>query len=214
MEIRPGVHSFDLPWSYAGYSEPLSVHVLETEEAVVLFGSGAESTTADLLDVVDGFDLDAVIVEHGDVDHFGGVQTVRESIDDGVDVAVPAGDVHLLEEAGIEPDIALEPGERYWGIETIPAPGHTPDNMSYLYEEVLVAGDTVAGSDSPFAMQGGWPGKLAPLMDDLHDDVEEALESIAVLGEFEFDVVLTTHGQHVQSDGSAEIQDLIAALED
>ncbi|MFB6134769.1 MAG: MBL fold metallo-hydrolase [Halanaeroarchaeum sp.] len=213
MEIRPGIHTFDLPWSFGGHAEPLSVQVLETDEATVLFGSGAESTTDELLEAIDDFDLDAVIVEHGDVDHFGGVPALRDSVGDNVEVAVPAGDVPLLQEAGIEADVALEPEETYWGIETISAPGHTPDNMSYRYESVLVAGDTVAGSDSPFADPDEWPGKLAPLMDDLHHDVEQARSSISILDEYEFEVVLTTHGQNVESNGRTEVRRLIEALE-
>jgi glyoxylase-like metal-dependent hydrolase (beta-lactamase superfamily II) len=211
MDVTDTVHSYDIPWSYGGYDEPLTVQVLETEEATVLFGSGTAETAPDLLDAIEDHDIDVVIVEHGDIDHYGGVPALRDAFD--VEVAVPAGDADFLAEADIEADQLLEAGETYWGIETISVPGHTPDNMAYRYGEVLVAGDTVCGSDSPFCAEGDWPGKLAPLTAELNNDDSLTLRSIPTLLDYEFDVVLLTHGQNVLEDGYAEVETLVEALE-
>lgn len=211
MEVTDEVHTYDLPWSYGGYDEPISVHVVETGDAMVLFGAGTESTADDLLNQVGEHDVDVVIVEHGDIDHYGGVPRLREAWD--VEVAVPAGDAQFLETADIEADHHLEAGETYWGIETVPAPGHTPDNMSYLYDDVLIAGDTVCGSDSPFSMEGDWPGALAPLAEELNNDNSMTLRSISNLLEVDFDIVLTSHGQNVLSGAADEVQTLVDALD-
>jgi len=211
MDVTDTVHSYDIPWSYGGYDEPLTVQVLETEAATVLFGSGTAETAADLLDAIEDHDIDVVIVEHGDIDHYGGVPALRDAFD--LEVAVPAGDADFLAEADIEADQLLEAGETYWGIETISVPGHTPDNMAYRYGEVLVAGDTVCGSDSPFCAEGDWPGKLAPLTAELNNDDSLTLRSIPTLLDYEFDVVLLTHGQNVLEDGYAEVEALVEALE-
>lgn len=210
MEISPTVHTYDLPWSYGGFNEPLSVHVLETEEATVLFGSGTEDTADDLIEAVGPHDVDVVIVEHGDMDHYGGVPRIREEWD--VEVAVPAGDAQFLEEAGIEADRGLDAGETYWGVQTISAPGHTPDNMAYLVDDVLVAGDTVCGSDSPFAAEGEWPGDLAPLFADLNNDDSLTRRSVGNILEVEFEVVLTSHGQNVTENGYSEVETLVESL--
>ena len=211
MDVTDTVHTYDIPWSYGGYDEPLTVQVLETGEATVLFGSGTAETAADLLDAIEDHDIDVVIVEHGDIDHYGGVPALRDAFD--LEVAVPAGDADFLAEADIEADQLLEAGETYWGIETISVPGHTPDNMAYLFDEVLVAGDTVCGSDSPFCAEGDWPGKLAPLTAELNNDDSLTLRSIPTLLDYEFDVVLLTHGQNVLEDGYAEVEALVEALE-
>jgi len=155
MEIRPGVYSYELEWAY---DEPLGVHVLDTERATVLFGAGSEDTADQLTEIATAHDIDVAIVEHGDTDHYGGVPALRAATDD-LDVAAPAGDVAALEAAGLEVDDPLTTDNIYWGITPIAAPGHTPDNMAYLYEEILVAGDTVVSADSPFAAAGTGAGR-------------------------------------------------------
>lgn len=210
MDVRDGVYTYDIPWSYGGFDEPLSVHVIETDEATVLFGAGMDDTADDLVEAVSAHDIDVVIVEHGDVDHYGGVPALREAFD--VEVAVPAGDAQFLETADIEADHHLDGGATYWGIETVPAPGHTPDNMAYLVDEVLVAGDTVCGSDSPFAAAGEWSGKLAPLTPDFNNDDSQTLRSISNLLDVEYEVVLTSHGQNALEDGYEEVERLVDDL--
>ena len=211
MEVRDGVYTYDLPWSFGGYSEPLSVHVIEADGTTVLFGSGTAETVDDLVENVGQHDVDVVFVEHGDVDHYGGVPRLREEWD--IEVAAPAGDVALIEAESVEVDRQLEGGRSYWGIETISAPGHTPDNMSYRFEEVLVAGDTVCGSDSPFAADDAWQGAFAPLQPDLNDDDQQTLASISNLMDHEFEVVLTTHGQNALENGHGEIETLVDEID-
>ncbi|MFB6069539.1 MAG: MBL fold metallo-hydrolase [Halanaeroarchaeum sp.] len=212
MELRPTVYTYDLPWSWGDVVEPLSVHVVETDEATVLFGTGDESTADDLVPIAKEHDVDVAIAEHGDVDHFGGIPFLQEALD--VTVAIPGGDVRFLEENDVTHDVALEAGETDWGVETIGVPGHTPDNMAYLVEDVLVAGDTVAGSDSAFAEAGDWPGALAPLADELNFDTEQMLESIPVLLEYDVSTLLTSHGRNVLEDAGAEVERLADALAD
>lgn len=211
MDVTDQVYTYDLPWSYGGYDEPLSVHVVETDAATVLFGTGTADTAEDLLETIAGHDVDIALVEHGDIDHYGGVPSLREELD--IEVAVPAGDADFLETAGIEADHLLDAGEEYWGIETISAPGHTPDNMAYLHEDVLVAGDTVCGSDSPFRAEGDWPGQLAPLAPELNNDDSLTLRSISNLLEADFEIVLTSHGQNALSEGYPEVAKLVEALD-
>ena len=208
MNLRDGVHSYDLDWDF---DEPLGVHVLETGEATVLFGAGSEGAGDRVADIAAEHDVDAVVVEHGDGDHYGGVPALRAASDD-LEVAVPAGDAAFLEDAGIAVDRPLEAGETVWGIETVPTPGHTPDNMAYRHEDVLVAGDTVVGADSLFAAAGDWSGALAPCTPDYNDDDQQTRESIPALGWYDVDVVLLSHGENVTAGGSGEIERLVADL--
>lgn len=206
MQVTDGVHTYDLDWEY---DEPLSVHVLDIE-GTVLFGGGAEETGDRLVDIAAEHGVDAVVVEHGDADHFGGIPSLRAGPDP--EVAVPAGDVDLLREAGIEPDRSLSAGEVYRGIEPIAAPGHTPDNMAYLVGDTLVAGDTVAGADSAFAAVGDWSGPLAAMTPDFNDDDGLARESISNLLEADFERVLVTHGSNVTADGRTAVETLVGDL--
>jgi len=207
MEIRDGVFAYGLEWQY---DEPLWVHVIERTMGTVLFGGGDESTADELVDVARDHDVDAVVVEHGDGDHFGGIPALRDALD--VEVAVPAGDADALAEAGVEADQELVAEDTYYGVECISAPGHTPDNMAYLLEEVLVAGDTVAGADSAFAGEGDWSGPLAPMTADFNADDAQARESIRTLLDHEFEVVLVSHGPSVTEDGSEAVETLVDDL--
>lgn len=210
MEIRSAVRTYDLPWGWGDVEEPLSVHVLDTDEATVLFGTGDESTAEDLVPIAEIDDVDVVVAEHGDIDHFGGIPALREAID--AEFAIPAGDAQFLDEAGVEYDVTLEAGETDWGVETIGVPGHTPDNLAYLVGDVLVAGDTVCGSDSAFAMDGDWPGALAPLAEQFNHDTDEMLASIPALADYDVEVVLTSHGANVLEHADREIRHFVDAL--
>lgn len=209
MTIPDRVTSHDLAWSY---DEPLSVHVVETDEGTVLFGGGSEETADALVEIATDRTVDAVVVEHGDADHYGGVPALRAAVPD-LEVAVPAGDASFLEDAGIEVDHPLEPGVSYRGVEPIAAPGHTPDNMAYLYEDVLVAGDTVVGADSEFAAPGDWRGAFAVITPEFNAADERTRRSVAGLLEYDFDTVLVTHGDGVESGGRAEIETLVDDLD-
>ncbi|MDS0477043.1 MBL fold metallo-hydrolase [Natrinema sp. 1APR25-10V2] len=205
MEIRPEVYSYELDWTY---DEPLGVHVLDTDQATILFGAGSEATTDQLADIATDHEINIVIVEHGDADHYGGVPALRAAID-GLVVAAPADDVAALEAAGLEVDTPLASNDTYWGIRPIAAPGHTPGNMSYLYEEILVAGDTVVAADSPFAAAGDWSGPFAVIDADYNADDEQARDSVAVLAEYEFETVLLSHGANVTENGHDPVETLI-----
>lgn len=210
MEVNERFETFDIDWSFEGIEEPLSVHVVEADGATVLFGGGDDSIADELVELAREHEVDVVVVEHADPDHYTGVPALREALD--VEVAVPAGDADTLREAGVEVDHLLEPGETYWGIRTVSAPGHTPDNMAYLYGEVCVAGDTVCGSDSVFAADDDWSGPLGVLMPGLSHDDAQARASVATLLEFGYEVVLLTHGSSVLEDGLEAVETVVEDL--
>lgn len=208
--MNPGenTHSHGLTW---GYDEPLQVHVVETGEASVLFGAGTTETAEEVTRIASIHGVDAVVVEHGDPDHYGGVPALRSSLD--IEVAVSAGDASFLRDAGIEADSHLEPDTTYLGFRTIGVPGHTPDNMAYIYRDTLIAGDTVVGSDSVFAAPDDWSGALAVCTSEYnHDDIQTRM-NVSRLLEHRFDSVLVSHGENVTEDGYREIQELVSDLE-
>lgn len=209
MEIRSEVHTYDIDF---GHDEPLGVHVIETDDAVVQFGTGTENISEDIVEIATENEVEIAVVEHGDTDHYGGVPALRESAAH-ITVACPEGDVELLEEDGIDVDQPLEAGTTYWGIRTVPAPGHTPDNMAYLYEDILIAGDTVVNANSPFAAARDWEGQFGICKPDYNYDHDETVESVSRLLDFEFDPVLVTHGENVLEGGYEEIQKLAADLQ-
>jgi len=227
MEIKPGVYSYDLEWHL---DDPLTVQVLETEEATLMFGGGKEVTAEQQIDIANDHNgLDFVVVEHGDGDHFEAIPEMQAELD--FEVAVPMGDVDMLEgrkawdrsgagksaviadnDTGIRADKLLQGGETYWeGVETIIAPGHTCDNMAFLYEDVLLAGDTLVGQYDR-AGDIEWSGDLANLPPEQHLDAQAARASIRNLQNYDFEYILTTHGPNVLEDPSHHLELLVEDL--
>lgn len=207
MEIRRGVYAYEVDWEY---DEPLGIHVIDTEAATVLFGTGSEPAAEAVVDIARDNDVDIAIVEHGHADHYGGVPALREAVD--VEVAIPAGDADRMREEGMTPDHVLKPEGTYWGVETIPAPGHTPDNMAYRYDDVLVAGDTIVGSDSLFAAAGDWTGGFAVIEPSFNTDDDQMRASVPELLAYPSEIVLVSHGSNVTASGTAAIETLVADL--
>lgn len=214
MNIRDGVDTYalDFPYNWEGVENALCVHVIETTDHTVLFGSGHETTTDQILEVAVPDAVDTVFVEHGDADHYGGVPALRSELD--IDVAVPSGDADWIRDAGITPDHELVGGEVFRGVEAIDAPGHTPGNMAFLFDDILIAGDTLVHSTFPAVSDDGWTGRLAISSPSRNTGGDElAQQSVKDLLDYDFDVVLLTHGANVLEGGKEAVRTLVKDLE-
>ncbi|MEF8881124.1 MAG: MBL fold metallo-hydrolase [Halapricum sp.] len=207
MEVRPDVTTHAIDWSYGDYEEPLSIHVATPEDVTVMIGGGDDAIESEVVSVAREHGVEAVVVEHAHVDHYGAVPALRDSMD--VTVAVPKDDSAALRRVGIEPDVELVEGEPRWGIEPIATPGHTPGNMAYRAGDVLFAGDTVVGSDSVFAAEEEWTGSLAVIEPRFNHDDDRTRRSVERLRDLEIETVLVSHGSHVRDDATAAIEALL-----
>lgn len=209
MRVREDVQTFGVPWPE--YDEILSVTVVETPSATVLFGGGIEETADRLVEIATSCDVDVVVIEHGDFDHYDAIPDLRSSLD--LEVAVPRLDAPDVRNAGIRPDIFLSDGRTYWDtIQAIRVPGHTAGNMAFLHRDVLIAGDTVCGSDSVFAANDDWPGKLGIIVPQYNLDDELARRNVCGLLCYPFRSVLVAHGSDVLDDGMSAVESLAAFL--
>jgi glyoxylase-like metal-dependent hydrolase (beta-lactamase superfamily II) len=209
MQITPAVSTHELDWSYGDYVEPLSLHVVEADDATVLVGGGDESIEDGVLVLAREHDIDVVLIEHAHVDHYGAVPALRDALD--VTVAAPADDTQTLRSIGIDPDVRLRDGEPRWGIEPIATPGPTPGNMAYRYGDCLMAGDTVVGSNSEFTAAQPWTGPLAIIEARFSDDDAQARQSISRLPT-DVESILVSHGAHVLDAAATAIGTLRADL--
>lgn len=185
--------------------------LVETDAATLLFGCGDEEHDRSLGEIVDEHGVDVGVIEHGDPDHYGAATALREN--HGVEIAAPAGDRERVEAAGVEVDHPLEAGTTQWGVETIAAPGHTPGNLAYRWGDVLVAGDTVVGSGSEFAVEASDTGRLSLMVPGYNDDDAQYRESVARLLDYDVETILVTHGPNVESGGNEALRELVDALD-
>lgn len=210
MRVRPDLSTHAIEWSYGEYVEPLSVHVVDADDATVLVGGGDESIADAVVRLARDHGVDVVLAEHAHIDHYGAIPALRDALD--VTVAIPAGDARALRSAGIDSDVTLEDGVVRWGIEPIATPGHTPGNMAYRYGDCLLAGDTVVGSDSAFAADETWHGPLATIEAVFNDDDAQARRSVSRLAEYDVETVLVSHGSHVLDGASEAIETVCSDL--
>jgi len=208
MEITSRVRTRAIDWSYGNYEEPLSVHVAWPAETTVLVGGGDESIDSAVVAFAREHDVEAVIIEHAHVDHYGAVPALVDEL--GVTVAAPARDRAAL--PGIDVDVPLHDGDTHWGIESIATPGHTPGNMAYMSGDVLFAGDTVVGSDSQFAADDDWSGPLAVIESRFSHNDTQARESVRRLQELNVETILVSHGSHVRHSATDAIETLLSDL--
>lgn len=191
-----------------GLTEPIGVHLVEADRTV-LFGTGY-AATADRLRRDLSAAPDAVVIEHGDPDHYGAVPSLRAAYDD-LTVVAPEADRAQFDGTDVDVDVFLTDGDTVGGFEAIHVPGHTPGNMSFVHPELalLVVGDTFVAADSEIAAGGEWSGAFAPLAREYNSDFDLLCESLPALADRPFDTALLTHGPDRVGDAASHVRTLL-----
>lgn len=171
-----------------------------TDGTPTLVDTGLPDTTDALFDGIEavGVEPERVVVTHGDGDHVGGVDAVRDRYD--VEVWVP-------EQTGT--DAVTNPDERYGDDDrvgrftAVHLPGHASDNHGLVDEDagVAVLGDALSGADQRGLPAGEFHLPPAGFSEDLH----QAEDSLERLLEYQFDVGLVFHGSSVTENASQKI---------
>ena len=173
-------------------------YVVPLDEGVVVVDTGAEQDPAALKAVIADRPVLAVLITHSHDDHIGGAKALNALTFIGKDdIPTWKGErQHQGLVQRIAPDSAPVPmPDRVEGITdgftfrtgteqfvAVHLPGHTPGSTAWLYRNVLFGGDAVFGGDSITP---------APFM--FSDDDEQARESLNLLKNVEFDVLLDGH---------------------
>lgn len=201
------------PHLTASPDEPICCHYVAGEECV-LFGTGYAFSAAHLLDALDDLGgVDTVVVEHADTDHYGALPQVVERYEPAV--IVPEDDRGFLPRTyDLAADRLLAGGDEVAGFQAVTVRGHTYGNLAFVDEEhgLLVAGDTVVGSDSDIAAPGRWSGPLAPPAARFNRDDERARENLVALADRAVKDILLTHGDDVFGGGTNAVDRLLGDL--
>jgi hydroxyacylglutathione hydrolase len=197
-EILPGVYDITV---MEGEGRRFRTYLFE-DPVPTLVDTGLEATTDALFDGLDDldFDLECVVVTHGDGDHVGGLPAVVDRYDPDVYVPEQTADDVL---GGVAPDVRYGDGDTIGDFEAVHVPGHEPDNHALVDESrrVVVAGDAVSGSD-----QRGLPTGYLLLPPAVYsEDLNEAEANLERLLDYEFDAVLVFHGSSVLEGGKEKL---------
>ena len=210
MELTDHVYSLPITIDFGDAERTFTPTAVETEEGLILFDTTFEGHLDALEDALGehGFDLDDVrfvVLTHHDGDHAGALAKLQEHT--GAPTFAHWAEAPYLD--GRKQPIKSD-GERYpaarvdvelldgVGFSTLAGPlelietfGHTPGHSSFHLPEadLLIAGDALTAAD----------GELHGPAEQHTPEMAQAMESVAVLGELDFDRTVCFHGGAVDA---------------
>jgi len=209
VEVLEGVHAIDL--SEAGRLS-LEVWILNCDEGTVLIDAGMAPTAIDKIEAElktigkTWSDVKACLITHKHGDHVRNLAKVKEL--SGAEVMSHEGDAADIEKATGVKVKGLKDREKLpycGGIEVVSVPGHSLGNCCYYLskKKVMIAGDTVFGDDA---------GNISAPPERYCLDVKQAERGIKRLLDYDFDVLLITHGKDTMKDAKSKVKELVEKI--
>lgn len=182
-----------------------------------------------IMDFIKGKSLaiDTIICTHYHADHTGCLKKIKDALK--VPVAMHPMDIPFVEGKEEPPpstmlppklakhfktepcqvDINLADNQMFTpDLQVIHLEGHTKGNLCLLFkEEVLLAGDSVMGKNALNPAMGS--KELNPPMATASMDQEKAVRNLEKLLNYEFEIILPSHGEPVKENAKEKLKKLI-----
>jgi glyoxylase-like metal-dependent hydrolase (beta-lactamase superfamily II) len=144
------------------------------------------------------------VLTHSHRDHVGGLSALKEI--GNFQVAAHEADADDITKAtGVEVDMQLRDGDVLpCGVRVIYLPGHTLGSIALLAGDTLIAGDVLRGSNEG----------LKPPPSFYSKDNDAAIASIHHIATLDFDRILVSHGEDVESGAKEALNKLIESLDE
>jgi hydroxyacylglutathione hydrolase len=148
-------------------------------------------------------DIDIILITHSHGDHIANLPIIKRKT--GAEVMAGSGDSNRIKErTGVEVGRRLLHGDvvdACGGIEAIGVPGHSEGNLSFYLRrnKAVIAGDTIFGD---------LEGNLHIPPEKYSQDAEMAARGVRRLLEYDFDVLLISHGKNLMSDAKRKVSEL------
>ena len=142
-----------------------------------------------------------LIVTHKHPDHMGSLGAIVPLVPEAT-IYAGAADIPAME--AVATPSAVGDGDRVFDLEIIETPGHTAGHISVLdsIAGILVTGDALNGVGG--SVEGPDPG--------FSEDMTLAVESVAKLAGFTYEIALFGHGQPVLEGASEAVNQLASSL--
>jgi len=209
VEVLEGVHVIDL--SEAGRM-PLEIWLLSCNEGVLLVDTGMQESAigkieSELKSMEKKWsDIKACMITHKHGDHVRNLAKVKEL--SGAEVMSHEGDAVDIEKATGVKVKGLKDTEKLpycGGMQVVHVPGHSEGNCCYYLsaKKLMIAGDTVFEDDKE---------NISAPPERYCLNVEQAKHEIKRLLNYDFDVLLLTHGKGVFKDAKARVRELVEKM--
>jgi glyoxylase-like metal-dependent hydrolase (beta-lactamase superfamily II) len=212
--------------------------VLESDGSLTLIDTGMSPDGKRILDYIrttlskQPSDLKTIVITHAHFDHVRGALAIKKAAT-GARVAIHEADSDYLSgkknlpppggilgfffrifggfarPLSIEADTKLKENDQVGeGLTVIHTPGHTPGSISLYNPEMklIFVGDAIINRG------GRLSGSPSSIMLRNTADRREAEASIEKLANFDFEILLSGHGEPIKSDGSKKVKDLSKSL--
>ena len=168
-------------------------------------------------------DVSTIVLTHFHIDHVGNAKKMKELTNAKVAVheldadyvagkKAPPKPKNLMfkalssvfKAAPVEPELLLKDGDKVGRLIVIHTPGHSEGSISLLDAErkVMFAGDAIRFMN----------GKITGPPEQFTLDMDKAKGSIRKISTFDFDVMLSGHGQPLISNASQKVKDYVVTL--
>lgn len=202
MEIEENVYALE--------STKGSYAYLINDKETILIDTGNSGKFKNILKEIESLNINPksikhILLTHHDVDHIGNATLLQKETGATLwaskkDIPYILGDksrpgikklVSLIMRVKKPEKIESYNEQKIDDIRIIPTPGHTPGHVSFLYKDILFAGDLVRNSN----------GVLKKLPKIGNSDEKSLIESILKMSEYSFKWVCPAHGESLEVKG-------------
>lgn len=220
MKIVKGVHQVD------GVNG--NVYLVEDDAKLTLIDTGLPRSSGKIIKYIKqlGYEpssVSTIILTHFHIDHVGSAKKMQELTNAKIAVHEAEADVvaakrsppkpkkllvkalnSIFKATPVEPGLLIKDGDKIGGLLVIGTPGHSDGSISLLDEKrkVMFVGDAVRFVD----------GKVEGPPEGFTLDMARAKGSIGRISTFDFDVMLSGHGEPLMPSASEKLKNYYASL--
>ena len=220
VKIVEGIHQVD------GINA--NVYLVEDGEKLILIDTGLPRNDKKITKYIEGLgrkptDVSTIVLTHFHIDHVGSAKKMKELTNAKVAVheldadyvagkKAPPKPKNLMfkalssvfKAAPVEPDLLLKDNDKVGRLIVIHTPGHSEGSISLLDAErkVMFAGDAIRFMN----------GKIMGSPEQFTLDMDKEKDSIRKISTFDFDILLSGHGQPLMPNASQKVKDYVVTL--